>query len=133
MRFLLFPPVWAAAAIATLFFPTFAGASGLAIMLLADTAAALIGRKFGRTKTVNNKSVEGIIAFNIVGIMTFLIISFWFELSQIGLVVLFGVIGVFASSMAELFEKQLHVDDNFSIVIINGLFLSIAWHLPQIF
>ncbi len=127
------PPVWAAASIATLFFPTFAGASGLAIMLLADTAAALIGRKFGKTKTVNNKSIEGIIAFNIVGIITFSAISFWFESSQSWLVFLFGVVGVFASSMAELFEKQLHIDDNFSIVIINGVFLSAGLYLTCIF
>lgn len=120
------PPVWAAAALATLLFPTAAGASGLAIMLIADTAAALIGRKLGKHKTYNNKSIEGIIAFNIFGIICMVIISRFFPESWNWIYYLFGVIGIFASSMAELFEKQLHVDDNFSIVIINGIFLSLG-------
>ena len=118
------PPVWAAAALATLLFPTVAGASGLAVMLIADTAAALIGRKFGRHKTYNNKSIEGIIAFNILGVICMVIISRFFPESWSWVYYLFGVVGVFLSSMAELFEKQLHIDDNFSIVIINGLCLS---------
>jgi dolichol kinase len=123
------PPVWAAAALATLLFPAEAGASGLAIMLIADTAAALIGRKLGKHKTYNNKSIEGIIAFNLFGIICMVIISGFFSESCTWIYYIWGVIGVFLSSMAELFEKQLHIDDNFSIVIINGLFLSIGLYL----
>lgn len=127
------PPVWAAAALATLLFSTAAGASGLAIMLIADTAAALIGRRFGKHKTVNNKSIEGIIAFNIAGIICLAVISCFFNQAQSYLYYIVGAAGVFASSMAELFEKQLHLDDNFSIVIINGAFLSLGLYLVQNF
>ena len=118
------PPVWAAAALATWLYPTAAGASALAIMLIADTAAALIGRKFGKHKSYNNKSIEGIVAFNVAGILCMVVISCFFPATHNWVYYLIGALGVFVSSMAELFEKQLHIDDNFSIVIINGVFLT---------
>ena len=42
------PPVFLAAALTTLFFPRFIAAASLGVMLTADTAAALVGRRFGR-------------------------------------------------------------------------------------
>lgn len=122
------PPVWAAAALSSFLFPVVAGATALAIMLIADTCAALVGRKWGRHKTVNNKSIEGIIAFNIGGFICLLVITQFFPIHSI-LYYLIGIIGIFVASMAELFEKQLHVDDNFSIVLICGLFLSLGLYL----
>ena len=40
----------------------------LAVLLTADAAAALIGRKFGKHKLVNGKSLEGTLAFILTGI-----------------------------------------------------------------
>ena len=68
------PPVFAAAALVCLFFRVPFAAIGMGVMLLADTAAALIGRRYGRHKLTNNKSLEGVAAFCISGIVFALLV-----------------------------------------------------------
>jgi len=119
------PPVFAAAALVCLLFPQKIAAIALGVMLIADTAAALIGRRFGRHKTVNGKSIEGVVAFNIAG---------W--AFSIGLLACAGQLtkwtvcgalaGVFLASLAELFEKQLHADDNLSIPLVSGALIALS-------
>lgn len=112
------PPVWGAAFISTLLFPTQAAATALAVMLIADTCAALVGRRFGKHK-VNGKSVEGCIAFVIGGCAAAAVVGLFFApLSLAAMGCIFG--GILAGMLAELFEKQLHVDDNFSIPLLVG-------------
>lgn len=114
------PPVFAAAAMVCLLFPQVIAAMSLGVMLVADTAAALIGRKYGKHKLNNSKSVEGTIAFLIAGVLFSLFILFvsgeftyWLMIG--------AVIGVILASIAELYEKQLHLDDNLTIPILTGL------------
>ena len=118
------PYVLAAAFLVSLLFGKLPAAAAMTVMLIGDTAAALIGRRFGRHRAPNNKSVEGVVAF---------IIASW-----IALAVLFAVCGaapalyvvgflaVLPAAAAELFEKQLRLDDNFSIPLIVGLCLELA-------
>lgn len=113
------PPVWCAAFLVTMLFPTQAAATALAVMLIADTCAALIGRKWGRHK-VNGKSVEGCIAFIIGGAAAFFAVSLFFVPLTL-LSIICGMIGIIVAMFAELFEKQLHIDDNLSIPLIVGL------------
>lgn len=116
------PPVWCAAFIVTLLFPTQAAATALAVMLIADTCAALVGRKFGRHK-INGKSVEGCIAFFIGGIAAFAVVGLFYPLPSI-FAMFCGAAGIFAAMLAELFEKQIHIDDNLSIPLLVGLSLA---------
>ena len=120
-------PVLAAALMVNLLFSPVIAASSLAVMLTGDAAAALIGRKFGRHKLVNNKSLEGLISFIVVGFITvcavFLIMSVpskWF---------IWGFIAVIAGALAELFQKQLKLDDNFTIPLSCGIVLYLAFHI----
>lgn len=113
------PPVWCAAFLVTLLFPTQAAATALAVMLIADTCAALVGRKFGRHK-INGKSIEGCIAFIIGGLAAFAIIALFYPpLKWYG--ILSASIGIILAMFAELFEKQLHIDDNLSIPLLTGI------------
>ncbi len=113
------PPVWASCAMCALLFPREAAVPAFAVMLLGDTAAALIGRSFGRHRFANGKSLEGVLAFLAVG---------WLVTGLAGLllfhytaaVYLGAFLGVALASMAELFNKELHVDDNFSIPLVLG-------------
>lgn len=117
-------PVLAAALLMNLLFPPVIAAGALTVMLTGDAAAALIGRRFGRHKTVNGKSWEGFGAFILVGYGAlaglFALLGLWDEFW------LWGLAGVILAAVAELFQKQLKVDDNFSIPLCVGVVLWIS-------
>ena len=117
-------PVLAAAALVNLIFMPPIAAGSLAVMLVGDAAAALIGRKFGRHKIVNGKSLEGCLSFILFGgiaLTTVLMISsvparfFWAI-----------PVAVIAGAAAELFQKQLKLDDNLTIPLAVGAVLTLA-------
>ena len=116
------PPVWGAAFLVTLLFPTQAAATALAVMLIADTCAALIGRKFGKHK-INGKSIEGCIAFFLGGAAAFTVIAFFYPAPTVTAIIC-AACGIFLAMLTELFEKQIHIDDNFSIPLTVGLSLA---------
>ena len=120
------PYVFASAALTLALFAPPAAPAAMAVMLLGDTAAALIGRRFGKHKAWNGKSWEGVAAFLVAG---FGGASLFLALCGAP-AALYGwaLIGVFPAAAAELFEKQLRLDDNFSIPLVMGLALTIpAW------
>lgn len=108
------PYVFAAALTVTCLVPAPVAAASMAVMLLGDTAAALVGRRFGRYKFFNGKSLEGCAAFLLAGYagaMLFLRGAYWVQM----------ILAVFAGMLAEFFEKNLHLDDNFSIPVVAAL------------
>ena len=120
-------PVLAAAALVNILFTPVIAAAALAVMLTGDAAAALIGRKFGRHKTVNGKSWEGFISFIIIGFAALTAV-----LAITGAEWKFypaGFAGVVLAAVAELFQKQLKVDDNFSIPLCVGTVLFLVSYL----
>ena len=117
------PYVLAAAFIVTLLFVKEAAAAALAVMLVGDTAAALVGRKFGRHKlNEGKKSVEGSAAFLISSLLVLYVFAKLCDFPT--LVCLAGAGGVFMAMLAEIYEDKLHVDDNFSIPLCVGFALS---------
>ena len=117
-------PVLVAALLVNLLFVPFIAAAAMAVMLTGDAAAALIGRKFGKHKTVNGKSWEGFFAFIIVGYGAMAAV-----LAIVGVqerYFLWGIGGVILAAVAELFQKQLKVDDNFSIPLCSGAVLFVC-------
>lgn len=120
------PYVFASAALTLALFAPPAAPAAMAVMLLGDTAAALIGRRFGKHKAWNGKSWEGVAAFLVAG---FLGASLFLALGGAAPALYWwALIGVFPAAAAELFEKQLRLDDNFSIPLVMGLALTIpAW------
>ena len=116
--------VLAAGLLLVLLFGRIPAAGALAVMLTGDAAAALIGRRFGRHRAPNNKSWEGVAAFLLVGYGALAL--------YLGIVgadracFLAGAVAIFPAAAAELFEKQLRIDDNFSIPLIMGTALELA-------
>ena len=115
------PPYLASAAVTSFLFPQPYSIISFLCMMFGDTAAALIGRKFGKHKLFNGKSLEGCAAFLIID---FLIVAGAFFLLQFSWIhLVFGLLGVVIAMFAELFNEELHLDDNFSIpLIIGGMF-----------
>ena len=115
------PYVFASAALSLALFVPWIAACGMISMLLGDTAAALIGRRFGRHKTVNGKSYEGVAAFIAAACIGIFAVK---TIVGVPGVPVWGIIlAAVAGSAVELFEKQLKVDDNFSIPVAVGIVL----------
>ncbi|MDR0931718.1 MAG: hypothetical protein LBM70_01685 [Victivallales bacterium] len=115
------------ALLVTVLYSQVAAGGAMTVMLTGDAAAALIGRRFGRHKTANGKSLEGVAGFILVGglaltIYLFLIGASW----QLFLA---GFVALFPACMAEFYSKQIHIDDNFSVPLIVGVFLQAALYL----
>lgn len=117
------PPVLAAACAVSLLFPPQIAATAFATMILGDTAAALIGRKWGRHRAFNGKSLEGSAAFAATGwlLVTIGTAVFGWPLNMW----LWGMVGIVAADAAEFFNEQIHMDDNFTIPLLTGIFLSL--------
>jgi dolichol kinase len=81
-----------------------------------DPAAAIIGRRFGRTRFANGRSVEGTAAFiAAAGVASF--VALWLGFPQVpaGLALGMAAAGAVAGAVAELVSRR--VDDNFSIPV----------------
>lgn len=93
-------------------FPKPVAVAAFSMLILCDTAAALIGRRFGRIRFgPRKKSLEGSLAFFIVGV----IITFF--VPQLPLPA--GIAGALVATIAEALPWE--IDDNFSVPLSAGL------------
>ncbi|MEM0963117.1 MAG: diacylglycerol/polyprenol kinase family protein [Bacteroidota bacterium] len=110
--------VWmclAAAACAWLFPPDI-GAATLAMLMIGDAAAALVGRRYGRTRWPGTpKSVEGSLAYALAALGTGLAVDAW-PGADLGL----GVCLAGAVSGAILEALPIPVNDNLRVPLLAG-------------
>ena len=111
-------PVLAAACVSALLFKDPYSALAMATMLLADTAAALIGRRFGKHRFPNGKSLEGCLAFFATGALV--MTAGFFAFAYPPCVLAGGLLGIVGATLLELFNCELHLDDNFTIPLAAG-------------
>ena len=97
--------------------------AGAIVLGLGDPAAALVGRKFGRTHLVNNRTLEGTLTFAIVSFLAVAgVILLWHsELSTMRMIAVCTAASV-AGALTELFSRR--IDDNFSIPVVTG---AVVW------
>jgi len=118
-RFSGAPPMYASACLTALLFSPRVASCAFAILILSDTAAALIGRRWGRHRFANGKSAEGSAAFLLVawtvvvgyclaGGLPWGVTALWMAAAAV-------------SCVAEFFNEQIHLDDNFTIPLCFGL------------
>lgn len=94
----------------------------VAILTYADPAAALVGRRFGRIRLVHGRSLEGTLAFFVVGCIAAFVAA-W--LGQGVPVLSAAVLAVSAAACAAIAELVSHrVDDNLTIPLAG---LAGAW------
>ncbi len=119
------PYVLSAALMCIACFSQVVAMSAFTVMLLGDTAAALIGRKFGKHKfNQGTKSIEGSVAFFWTGYAVVLFFYFFYQM-HFSFAVL-GILGVAIATFAEAYENRIHIDDNFSIPLTSGLMMSLS-------
>ena len=127
-RFSGAPPMYASACLTALCFEHRVAACAFTILILSDTSAALIGRKWGRHRFSNGKSLEGSLAFLLSGWIIAACYCAAGELPGSLLAVWLGAVAV--SCVAEFFNEQIHLDDNFTIPLLFG---AVAQWLPRLF
>ncbi len=92
--------------------------AALVFIIVGDTAAALVGRKFGKHK-IGNRSIEGSLAFLAVTILVAFVIP--------DLPVGIGLIGAVAATITEALSFK--IDDNATVPLISGLIMHMADHV----
>lgn len=99
-------------------FPKDVAILSMLILIYSDTAAALIG-KFGKIKIKSlNKTLEGFIAYIIIGIIVIVGYYKFFATVDINFATyLVAFIALFISGLCELFAKKLFLDDNLLITL----------------
>jgi len=126
-RFSGAPPMYASACLTALCFSNRVASCAFAILILSDTAAALIGRKLGHHRFFNGKSLEGSLSFLLTGWI--IAAGFCFAGGLPGATLAVWLFGVFVSCIAEFFNEQIHLDDNFTIPLLFG---AVAEFLPRL-
>ncbi len=91
----------------------------LAFIIIGDTAAAMVGRKWGRHR-FRNKSFEGSAAFLLSSLIPAIVLSHSIPLW-------IGIIGAFTATVTEALSGKL--DDNMSVPLISGLVMHLAIRL----
>jgi dolichol kinase len=92
-------------------------AASMTIIVIGDTAAAIIGRRFGRIK-FKNKSLEGTLAFVVFSSLgVYLIPDLAFQIGFIG-----AIIGAFIEAL------PVPIDDNITVPLIAGGAMQLLVH-----
>jgi dolichol kinase len=112
------------ATLSVLIFPKLITVTAFAILIMSDSAAALIGRRWGK-RPLLSKSWEGSLAFFVSALLVVAVAPKyglgWGEFA-------IGAAGALVGAVVEL--TSIHIDDNFSIPLSIGL---VMWILYAVF
>ena len=96
-----------------------AGVAAVLVLGFGDPIAGLVGRRWGRTKLVNGRSLEGTVAFAVVSFAVVLgMFALWYRAMPWGSVFLLCGVAAVIGALTELFSRR--VDDNFAIPLMVG-------------
>lgn len=102
-------------------------AVGVGVLGLADPAASIVGRRFGRHKLIHGRTLEGTTTFAIVGALVAAAVLLGFGTPILTALVVALVSGV-AGALAELLSRR--IDDNFSVPVLTA---AAAWGVLSLF
>jgi dolichol kinase len=92
-------------------------ALALATIGLGDPAAGFVGRRFGKVKLVNGRSLEGTITYALVSFIAGLaVMGLWHREIAADRAVLAAGVAAVAGALTELFCRR--VDDNFAVPVV---------------
>ncbi|MDR2944224.1 MAG: hypothetical protein LBU81_03970 [Methanosarcinales archaeon] len=104
-------------------FPKYAAMSAITVLIFGDAFAALIGMKFGKHKFKNGKSLEGTLGFTAV---SFLCVAAFMIFPETGnRFIAAAAASVPIAAIAELYSKQIKIDDNLTIPLTFGFSMAV--------
>lgn len=112
------------------FAPLRAAELGVVVLGLADPAAGFIGRRLGRTKIKENRSLEGTLGFFVVGALAALGLLAVFHHVPTPAMLLLAATSAAAGAVAELVSGKM--DDNFTIPVTVTVVATITAYLAAI-
>jgi len=90
--------------------------AAFSMLIVCDTVAALVGRRFGTIRFgPKRKSVEGTLAFFVAGVIVILLVP--------GLPLLAGILGAATAAAAEALPWEW--DDNFTVPLFSGVVMTL--------
>ncbi|MCA9596280.1 MAG: hypothetical protein KC776_23355 [Myxococcales bacterium] len=90
-------------------------AVAVAVLALADPMAALIGRRFGKLRIAQGRSLEGTLAFFVTGVLAAVVtLLVWHSATPMLAVIGVAVAASAVAAVVELFSK---LDDNFTVPV----------------
>jgi dolichol kinase len=104
--------VMIASTITIVLFSKIIASVAITVLIISDTVAALVGRRYGRIKIVD-KTLEGCMAFFISGI--WVVLFFGYLYTPLANFYIVGALAVLVGSIVELYSAKFNVDDNLSI------------------
>jgi dolichol kinase len=114
-------------------FPKIVALCAILTLAFADPASAIIGIKFGKKRLYGNKTLEGSLAFFLVGLLT--IFSILLLTMPHSIWVIIAVSSLTAFMVASFECLPIKIDDNLTIpiftaicLLINGLTFGMAFH-----
>jgi len=115
---------WYATALLILSFTVPAAYSSVAVVVLglADPAAAYFGRRYGKIRLINGRSLEGSMAFALVGFLSGAAVLTPFSALSPSQVLVYAAVGGVVGALAELVSGR-KVDDNLTIPLAVGFAL----------
>ncbi len=109
------------ASVMTVFiFPKPIAVAALSLLVAGDTAAALVGKRFGRVKMFGRKTLEGTLGFVAAGIVLNEAVSLAASDLSLATVVVGALVGALVEAV------PFPIDDNFAIPIISGVAMSLT-------
>lgn len=94
----------------------------MVFIILGDIAGAIFGKRFGKHKTIGNKTLEGSLAFFIVAFFGTIVVKYS-VFTDIQLSALF--MGALTATVLE--ALPLGIDDNLSVPVLTGLLLQLLY------
>ncbi|MFZ1731581.1 MAG: dolichol kinase [Bacteroidota bacterium] len=117
------------ATVCVLLFPKIITITAFTILIISDTTAALVGRRFG-TRKFNDKTLAGSSAFVLSAAIVVLLTP---KVQYLFVEYVIGVVSAVVGALAEIFSFDI-IDDNFAIPVAIGaaLWLMYIVFLPEL-
>ena len=102
-----------------------AASVGIMVLGLADPVAAIVGRRYGRIRLHNSRTLEGSLAFVVSGfVVSLVILSIYYPSVSLGAGLIIAACGAVFGAVAELFSARL--DDNLTIPVAAAMGATLA-------